>query len=398
MAYALKLDGVNDYLTTAAWQPTDQGEFSVEVELVTGLDISTDQFIVGNESGTYPRSWKMFVSGGKFGIIHNSNWTGGGIISSGNISTSTLYNVKATLSGGNFQLHLNNVLQGSSSRSTINKPSYLTTFGWRGTGSTHADISIITVDCKDLTTTSNNRFYDATSSSHAAGTPILDDTIGGNDATGVNMPTDGSAWINLGGSGISIAATLGTIEYNSNDTIVGLAGTVDVATTLGTINYSSQDATISLFGDIDLTATLGIIDYTSQSTIVSLSGAVDVNTTLGTIAYSSINTTIGLTGSVDVIPTLGTISYISNSTTISLSSETIINATLGAIDYTSQDTAVTLSGLIDITSTLGAIVYNSYPVIVSIGKGQAIGNVTTSFADNIYTAGFKPDTITVSFK
>ena len=41
--------------------------------------------------------------------------------------------------------------------------------------------------------------YSATASSHAAGTPVLVDTISGNDATGVNMPTDGSAWIDLGG-------------------------------------------------------------------------------------------------------------------------------------------------------------------------------------------------------
>lgn len=96
-----------------------------------------------------------------------------------------------------------------------------------------------------------------------------------------------------------------------------------------------------------------------------LDSGLTVTATLGSINYSSKNTTVSVTGDVDII------------------------ATLGTIDYTSQDAAVIISGLIDITSTLGSIVYNSYPVIVSIGEGQVIGNVTTSF---------KPDTITVSFK
>ena len=53
--------------------------------------------------------------------------------------------------------------------------------------------------------------WDATASSHAAGTPILTDTVGGNDATGVNMPTDGSAWIDLGGGGGGLTLVVSSI-------------------------------------------------------------------------------------------------------------------------------------------------------------------------------------------
>ncbi len=151
-------------------------------------------------------------------------------------------------------------------------------------------------------------------------------------------------------------------------------------------------------GGVTVTATLGTIDYTSQNATVALTGSVDIVTTLGTISYSSQNATIGLTGDIDVTATLGTIDYSSNNTTVSIDAGTIVNATLGTIDYTSQNTTVVLSGLVDVTATLGAIVYNSYPAIVQIGEGQTIGNVTVGFADDIYTAGFKPDTITVSFK
>ena len=201
-----------------------------------------------------------------------------------------------------------------------------------------------------------------------------------------------------GGGGITITPTLGAISYSSQSATVSLTGSVDVVTTLGAISYSSQNTSISLTGDIDVTATLGLISYSSQNTSVSLSGEINVNPTLGAITYSSQNTTVSVTGDVDVISTLGAINYTSNNTTVNLSGAINVISTLGSIDYSSQNAVVTLTGLIDVNTTLGSIVYNSYPVIVKVGGGQIIGNVTTGFADDIYTAGFKPDTITVSFK
>jgi len=44
------------------------------------------------------------------------------------------------------------------------------------------------------------RSYDFDGSSHGTGVVTVIDTVGANNATGVNMPTDGSAWVDLGGS------------------------------------------------------------------------------------------------------------------------------------------------------------------------------------------------------
>tara|TARA_R110001632_G_scaffold83990_1_gene185532 strand:+ start:609 stop:1913 length:1305 start_codon:yes stop_codon:yes gene_type:complete len=188
------------------------------------------------------------------------------------------------------------------------------------------------------------------------------------------LDTNGIGAFIQGASGISIAVTLGTIEYSSNDTTVGLTGTVDVTATLGEINYSSSDAVIQVSGDVNVIATLGAINYASNDAVISLFGNVDVTATLGTIDYNSNDTSISLLGGINV------------------------NATLGAIDYTSSDTAITLQGQIAIITTLGTISYDSNNVIVQIGTGQIIGNVTAGFADNLYSAGFKPSEITVNFK
>lgn len=55
---------------------------------------------------------------------------------------------------------------------------------------------------------------DATASDHSdtGAQPVLVDTIGNNNATGVNFPTDGSAWVDLGGGIVGI----NQFEYGGN--------------------------------------------------------------------------------------------------------------------------------------------------------------------------------------
>lgn len=67
-----------------------------------------------------------------------------------------------------------------------------------------SEVDVEYIEWQDLSNPSNNSLWDATSSNHGTGTPILSDTISSNDATGVNMPTDGSAWLDLGGSSIPV--------------------------------------------------------------------------------------------------------------------------------------------------------------------------------------------------
>lgn len=197
---------------------------------------------------------------------------------------------------------------------------------------------------------------------------------------------------------IDVISTLGTIDYVSQNTVVQLSGEIDVISTLGTINYLSQDVDVSVTGDIDVVTTLGTINYQSNNTIVNVSGDILVQATLGTIDYLSKNAVVSITGDIDVISTLGTISYTSQDTTVSLVGGVNVPATLGTISYQSNNAIVELAGLIDVTATLGTIFYTSNTTVVKLSEGQDIGNVTVSFQDDIYTAGFKPDTITVNFK
>lgn len=190
-------------------------------------------------------------------------------------------------------------------------------------------------------------------------------TISGGSFVGVGVEASG---------GVTVNPTLGTIEYTSNDSVVTISGSIDITSTLGAINYESSGTTIGLTGSVDVIATLGTISYSSNDVTIQVTGEENLTATLGTIEYSSNDATIDLTGSVDLI------------------------VTLGAINYTSNDAVVALQGQVDVITTLGAISYESNNVNISIGEGQVIGAVATSFKSDLYASSFKDDLYITGFK
>lgn len=74
----------------------------------------------------------------------------------------------------------------------------------------HADVSVKSATLKNIDTATTINLWDATASDHSntGVQPALLDTVGGNNATGVGFPTDGSAWVDLGGDVSSLTFDL----------------------------------------------------------------------------------------------------------------------------------------------------------------------------------------------
>ena len=97
--------------------------------------------------------------------------------------------------------------------------------------------------------------------------PVWEDTVGSNDATGLNFPTDGSAWVDLGGSGVdgtvAIAmssftsagsgiigeAVTGAVSELMSDLLINGSGVVGDNPT-GTVNTTMGDISLSAAGNI----------------------------------------------------------------------------------------------------------------------------------------------------
>ena len=73
----------------------------------------------------------------------------------------------------------------------------------------NSEIDFYEASWEDFTSPANNSNWDANLSDHAAGNPEITDTLLGNNAISENMPNagigqPGSAWIDLGGSGVTV--------------------------------------------------------------------------------------------------------------------------------------------------------------------------------------------------
>ena len=129
--------------------------------------------------------------------------------------------------------------------------------------------------------------WDATASSHASGTPILTDTIGFNNATGVNMPTDGSAWVDLGGGGSALTADSGTYLYTGTD--AQLLTTRILKADTGA--YLHTGSTVSLLKGFVLTAQSGSYSYLGQDATLTYTpaGAFILTADSGNYTYTGSN-------------------------------------------------------------------------------------------------------------
>ena len=116
----------------------------------------------------------------------------------------------------------------------------------------------------------NDRWWDATASDHSntGAQIVLVDTVSNSNATGVNFPTDGSAWVDLGGGGTTGSITQTTQSFNQS-----MAGNVSNSFT-GTITQNTQAFTQSASGSAASPAITGTINQITTAFTQSAIGDV----------------------------------------------------------------------------------------------------------------------------
>lgn len=129
-------------------------------------------------------------------------------------------------------------------------------------------------------TVGTTNLYDATASNHAPGAVTLTDTVGGNDGIGQNFPTDGSAWIDLGGGGVTVAVTE-TLNSFIDSSVINIDYNVSAIITEVLQPFSdSSSATITPKVSITATVTETLSSFSDNSVItIDEAGSVAVNVT-----------------------------------------------------------------------------------------------------------------------
>lgn len=205
MVWALRFDGLNDYCSIAT--PSSYHQSLTQYRWYCKLirNNSDSLYIVGRtnnfESGIRVTDSSVRVRYG------SSSVTFSGL--SIPVSTNEL-EIEVQRDGNTHELFINNVSQGTLSSSATSTTT-VNTIG--RAASNYGDMDLILMELYDAPSGGSLiSSYNATSSGHGVGTPVLVETVGGNNATGFNMPTDGSAWVNLGGGGISIPVIMNQLR------------------------------------------------------------------------------------------------------------------------------------------------------------------------------------------
>lgn len=239
MAFALQLDGVNDYLSFPAWSAS--GDFTISDTFLTG-NLSSTMIVIGNDSntGNYLASYANGNLEFRLGSTTPSPLLGG-------LVANTEYNYTITRVGTLVTVVVDSLGSVSFNQSAT---AVFNAFGRFSPGS-YFDGQYRGITVFDNGTDVRN--YDVNSSSTGAGPVILTDTIGGLNAIGVNTPTDGSAWINLGGSGITVTVTESRSQRVDLSNLL-IAGTLSISTT-ETRSSRVDTSSLSINGNVIATVT-----------------------------------------------------------------------------------------------------------------------------------------------
>lgn len=259
MAWALKFLGTaNNYseLDTVISE-LGGGDWRVEFTFQSFRAISENCLCISGDSINDMLGYHYNGGTQSVGWRKDGNWE---YFGSGIDPVSSAITIKAERVGSTTSIYVDNVLQGTSTRVNYGNIEFC---GGAIRGSGQANFPAAQeVQFLKIQSPTIDVYLDATASDHSntGQQPVLVDTVGSNDATGLNFPTDGSAWVDLGGGSIT-----GDI-INSQSQQDTINSTVSINATL----QDSQAQLDFITGNVVSPGVNGsITDLQSQSDFVS---------------------------------------------------------------------------------------------------------------------------------
>lgn len=220
-------------------------------------------------------------------------------------------------------------------------------------------------------------FFDVTASVTGGvpplGSPTVIDTISGNIATGVNMPTDGSAWVDLGGGGL-IDVTLAAAGYNCNGNNLNVDVTSEVQIALNTASYTYSSNNLDVVITPEIKIDLGQGGYTVTAQGLDVTPTIDISLEQGNYNLTGDGLLVDVGANISIPLSQEGYSISGDGLSVSVAGE--VNIPLSATNYT----------------------YNANKLIITIGEPTEIGAVTASFKENPVSVNFSINNVTVKFR
>lgn len=261
MAWALQFDGVNDYAELSSMVQLS-GDFEVEVKFkvksgssanVLRTNITQNQWI-GRWNGNHLLYWGSVL------ITHPV------------LSLDTDYVYRIVRTGSNIDWYINDTL---AETSTNANDLYLRDIFKVAEG------QIQFLKITDGATLIHNLDSNQSDRSGSTNQPIITDTIGGNNATGVNFPPfDASVWVDLGGGGVELNITESLNSFQDSS-LLNVSYNVSAIITEQLSSFSdSSHVNLTLAQSISIAVTEVLGSFSDLSLLnVSQTAGVDISVT-----------------------------------------------------------------------------------------------------------------------
>tara|TARA_R110001606_G_scaffold385158_1_gene548506 strand:+ start:5958 stop:7139 length:1182 start_codon:yes stop_codon:yes gene_type:complete len=391
MAWVLQFDGVNAYATI---NYSLVGETNFVLEFRMAFEDANNRFAVfGDESyvGNNVFCWDLNTASPLFQLRTSAGDID--LYSDIALVKGDFYTIKITKTGTSYELFVDSIPK----ETVISAEVFTGAFTRIGLFPTSIEskgkVEYITVSG----TVSSNINLSATASSHTAGTPILVDTVSGNNATGVNMPTDGSAWVDLGDGGLAVIGNTANFNYNTITASIDLTGSIEVTGSTASFDYSAITGSIDLTGAILISGQTANFDCNAVNGLIDLTGELSVTGQTANFNYIASPADIDLTGEITVTGATSNFDHIGVNGVIELGAVINVVGQTANFDINGVNAEVSLTGEIIVTGQTATFNYTAISGSVIIGTGQKIGKVTAGFADSGISVQYKQSTITVKF-
>ena len=409
MAWALQFDGTNDYLTlNSAININSSEDFSIRWRWPAD-SVGNHRILGGVNIGA---SVNRIISFGNGNITLYDN-TGQNKSFSAGIDVTADQEVEFRRTSGTLELFVDGVSQGTQA-STQSFSGFGVVGGNFNTATIAGSLQYLRIDVAGVSVLDLNP--DSSDHSNTGQQPVLVDTVGSNDATGVNMPTDGSAWIDLGGGATS--ATISESIVLSDSSAASVQSAAAISESIALVDAASAAATSSaLISDqfvlidaisaglsVAINATVAeqfsLVDAAASQAL--LSGAISESITLTDAATSSATSSAAIAEQITL-----TDSAAVNAQTIALISDQFglvdsINAVLGNVFTAQIVESISLNDSATAQAIASAGLSDSISLndsIASIASLTIAASETISLIDSISASlsGANESTITESF-
>tara|TARA_R110002033_G_scaffold64766_4_gene115680 strand:+ start:7738 stop:8778 length:1041 start_codon:yes stop_codon:yes gene_type:complete len=303
MAWALECDGVDDYLTTSISNDDDILKISANIKFDVGTIDGDDRLIAFDPAGscfigfgTYQGKLRVFSrdNNGHFVALSSSSR-----VDTGEFVEASWQLNKLT---GTITTSVNGSENSATNANSTTYPTTLTSSVLMSQTATSGRLKaqVSTIAMTDTTTSSNSFFLDATASDHSntGAQPVLVETIGGNNAVGVNFPTDGSAWVDLGGGGGELNIVGSTPSYSFAVPLanVDLTGELNIVGSTPSYSFAVPTAVVDLTGELEIVGSTPSYSFAVPLANVDLTGDLSIVGTTPTYSYTAVRGVVSFSG------------------------------------------------------------------------------------------------------